>query len=55
MFDTKQKYDRYSVKDIMDILLQEKLQVFEQAIKDVDINKNEYKNTVLNSKSSTLK
>lgn len=43
VFDTKQKYDRYSVKDIMDILLQEKLQVFEQAIKDVDINKNEYK------------
>ncbi len=43
VFDTKQKYDHYSVNEVMNALLQEKLQVFEQAIKDVDKNKDEYR------------
>ncbi len=41
-FNTKQRYDRYSLEDVMDILLQDELWTFEKAIKDVDENKKEY-------------
>ena len=41
-FTTKQKYDRYSLEDVMDILLQDKLLEFERAIQSVDENKESF-------------
>ena len=43
-FTTKQKYDRYSLEDVMDILLQDKLLEFERAIQSVDDNKRAFQN-----------